>query len=64
VETAFAAGLHLPAGTGAVGANLTNTDTPDHTHALSGNTGNGPGTSAPLNVMQPSIVMNYMIKAE
>jgi microcystin-dependent protein len=64
VETAFAAGLQLPAGSGAVGANLTNTDTPDHTHTLSGNTGNGPGTSAPLNVMQPSIVMNYMIKAE
>jgi len=63
VETAFAAGLQLPGGAGAVGATLTNTDTPDHVHALSGNTGNGPGTSTPVSIMPPVIAFNYMIRA-
>jgi len=65
VETAFAAGLQLAGGSGAVGANLTNTDTPDHTHqaTLSGNTGNGPGTSVPVNIMPPVMAFNVVIRA-
>ena len=63
VETFFGTSLSLPAGSGAQGANLTDTDTPDHVHALSGNTGNGPGTSAPLNVRNPFIVLNLILRA-
>jgi len=65
IETFFGAGISAPAGSGARGSSLTNTDTPDHAHftTISGPTGNGNGTAAAIPLLHPVIAFNYIIRA-
>jgi microcystin-dependent protein len=63
--TAFAQGTAAPAGAGAIGASFTGNDLQDHAHTttLSGPTGNGNGTAAPVSILPPVIAFVPIIRA-
>jgi len=65
IETFFGSGILAPAGNGARGSGITNTDTPDHAHTttLSAPPAHGAGTAAPVPILPPVIAFLPLIRA-
>jgi microcystin-dependent protein len=64
VTTTAGGGVYAP-GIAGTGAGFTSVNNVDHTHSVSvsGNTGNGPGTSTPITHLPPYLVLQLMIRA-